>query len=218
MNSMRKIFTKSRIIFASIVALIGLPLLYFVYVHQEVSTAQTSHSSTQVVYPQEIVGKIITLKKISLAYAFDYFTMYSPMVRKLFEAPEKITFSDVEYDISEKERQMNKGTRCTYIIWDNKDKKLVGAIEIRERRKDDNGQLGMWLNEKYWGGGRIHEAMKLISKVYFEVNPLVSNYIAHVRPWNMRSLRAMLKTGFRKIDDFIEEGKITRYVLQKDRL
>jgi RimJ/RimL family protein N-acetyltransferase len=153
------------------------------------------------VYPQVIPGKIVTLKVLSPTYAFDYYKMFSPKVRKGLGFQEKITFSYVENRIRYEVGKMKKGSRIVYSIWDNKVDKFIGTIQIREKNKEEPGQLGMWLNENFWGGGRIQEAMYLISRAYFDSRPTTDSYIAFVRPWNPRSYKSLIKFGFKKIGE-----------------
>ncbi len=151
-------------------------------------------------YAENIQGKITTLKILSLDDAFNYYTMFSEKVRKFFEFPEKMTFSEVEYQIKSELKDLKAGEFIGYTIWDNKDNKLIGNIQIRskENSKTHPGQLSMWLNEKYWGGGRIQDAMLLISKEYFDMFPNEDSYNAYVREWNIRSIKSMEKFGFKK--------------------
>ena len=165
-------------------------------------------------YPEEIVGKIITLKKLKLRHAYEYYSMFSPTVRKGLEFPQKVTFSYVEYHVREYVKGINQNKLIAYTIWDNKDEKLIGSIKItNENHPDivDWGQLSMWLNENYWGGGRIQEALILISRAYFKAQPKAEGYVAHVREWNVRSQKSMEKFGFEKISDHHKDGKLWSY-------
>lgn len=166
------------------------------------------------VYPEEITGNIITLKKLTAASAFDYYKMFSPNVRKYIEFPEKITFGYIAQYLHLQEEKIKRGLMIAYNIWDNKDNQMVGSIQIREKNVNDVGQLGMWINDAYRGGGRIQEALYLISQAYFKARPETPNYVAHVRPWNTASIKAMEKFGFKKVGDYIEDGKVTRYIFE----
>ena len=67
-----------------------------------------------------------------------------------------------------------------YVIFDNKDNKPIGSVEVRAKKNlpKDNpknvGQFCCWLNENYWGGGRMREAIRLIAKEYFRLNNVKS--------------------------------------------
>jgi RimJ/RimL family protein N-acetyltransferase len=171
-------------------------------------------SRRKVSYPEKIIGKVVTLKKLTLKHAYEYYSMFSPKVRKFLEFPKKVTFSYIEYHIREYVKTMKKNMLIAYTIWDNKDNKLVGSIKIQEKNQPDvtdYGQLSMWLNENYWGGGRIQEAMLLISRAYFKARPEAKDYVAHVREWNPRSQKAMEKFGFKKIGDHHKDDKLWSY-------
>lgn len=164
--------------------------------------------SKKVSFPEEVKGKIVTLKKLKNEYAFDYYKLFSKKVREGLQFPKKITFGYVERRVSFEVDEIKAGRRIVYAIWDNNEDRMAGTIQIRNKDKRDPGQLGMWLNEHFWGGGRIQEALLLISKTYFDVKPNENGYIAYVRPWNMRSRKTLLKFGFKKIDETTYDDEI----------
>ena len=123
-------------------------------------------------------------------------------------AEHNINIADMEVGRMEK-----AGTMLFYCIFDNKDNKLIGAIDIREKHHNDVGQFGTWINENYWGGGRFKEATNLIAKVYFATSD-DDDIEAHVRIWNKRSYHALKKCGFKDVDFFYENGEKTRYILK----
>ena len=175
----------------SIIAIIigcasGLATYYF-------STGQVTHHDGA---PAEIRGSVITLKTLKEDYFAELHNMFSNACRKGLDFPGVIDFAYMIRYLRELERraQITKGIHN--VIFDNGDNKPVGSIEVREADPEDYGQLGMWINEKYWGGGRIQEALKLISKAYFDLYPEAKDYIAFARPWNQRSYKALLKAGF----------------------
>ena len=102
-------------------------------------------------------------------------------------------------------------------IWDKKDNKLIGNIQIREKDDSHPGQLSMWLNENYRGGGRITEAMFMISKAYFEAYPKEPSYNAHVKAWNYRSVGAMEKFGFVRVGEKDDKEFGKRFVYELSR-
>lgn len=175
-------------------------------------------------YPMEIPGKVITLKQLTAESAFDYFSVFSADVRKFLEFPAKITYGYVDRYIRHEVERIKQGEMIAYNIWDNTDDKMVGSLQIREKNDLDPGQLGMWLNENYRGGGRIQEALFLISRAYFNRHREANNYIAFVRPWNPRSRRSMEKFGFKKTGDTVyDNGKahiltLTRETIAKKAL
>ncbi len=145
--------------------------------------------------PAEIKGSVITLKALKEEYFADLHHMFSNEVRKGLDFPAVIDFA---YSIAyfrhlEHRAHVSKG--ILYTIFDNVDQAPIGTIEIREYDPEDVGQMGMWINEKYWGGGRTVEAIKLISKAYFNLYPSEKDFIIFARPWNQRSYKALLKAG-----------------------
>lgn len=163
--------------------------------------------------PSEVKGKIVTLKRLNPKYFYDYHKMFSDTVRKNIEYPPQISFkftkSMLLYDL----KQEAKGKMIIYFIFDNKTNKLIGSIEIKDKNIENPGQFSIWINEKFWGNGRAQEATKIISEIYFKYKN-ENEFIAHVRLWNKRSYNALIKSGFKDIDRFYEEGKPTRYILK----
>lgn len=167
--------------------------------------------------PEEVKGRIITLRSLKEDYFLDFHNMYSSTVRKALEQTETTTLGHmIDYLHGEMEHD-RKGEQLMYCIFDNKDNKLVGSLEIREKNSRDPGQFGCWINEQYWGGGRIQEAIKLITKTYFRLKTHEKSYIAHVRVWNKRSYHALKKAGFQEVGFFYENGKATRYLMEMRR-
>ncbi len=166
------------------------------------------------VAPDEVRGKLVTLKKLRESYFIDVHNMFSRDVRQNIEFPEYI---DLDYTIRYFKYQMERdraGKQLMYCIFDAKENRLIGTLEIREKNDKDPGQFGCWLNERYRGGGRIQEAIKLITNVYFRLTNEQS-FTAHVRLWNKRSYRALLKAGFSDTGKFYyEDGKPSRYLLE----
>jgi RimJ/RimL family protein N-acetyltransferase len=210
---------KHRLVRALVIfCVLGVPLGYIGYQYYTGHYGQHERYTPITVAPEEVKGKIITLRKLKEEYFIDYHNMFSSTVRRLFEFPEHI---DLDYTINflhyemEKER---KGKQVFYCIFDNKDNKLIGHIDIREKvtDHDDLGQFGWWVNENYWGGGRAQEAFKLIKDVYFSLTNAQSFEI-HVRLWNQRSYKALKKCGCKDAGYFYENGKPTRYILECHR-
>lgn len=166
--------------------------------------------------PEEIKGKVITLKRLKEEHFLDFHNMFSGDVRKSYEFPESITLnytiSMLNHDL-ERERA---GNMISYCIFDNKTKKLIGHIAVRDPNPKDWGQFSFWINEKFRGGGRAQEAAKLIAKAYFRLKG-VTSFTAHVRLWNQRSYKACKKAGFKDAGFFYENGKPTRYILEMHR-
>jgi RimJ/RimL family protein N-acetyltransferase len=103
------------------------------------------------------------------------------------------------------------------MIFGNKENKLIGHIEIRDKKESDPGQLGWWINEAYWGKGYAQEALGLMTKVYFRLKPHEKSYLAHVRLWNKRGYQSLKKYGFKDLGYYYEGGKASRYILEMPR-
>lgn len=174
---------------------------------------QIPEARLQIEHPEEIRGAVVTLKRLKERYFIDFHTMFSPIVRKNLEFPEQITLDYTIRFLKDEMRKDAENKTLWYCIFDTREDKLIGYIEIREFREDDVGQLGCWINEKYWGGGRIQEALKLINKLYFSLRK-EEQYIAHVRLWNKRSYHALKKYGLRDKGIFYENGEPSRYILE----
>ncbi|MCB9493483.1 MAG: GNAT family N-acetyltransferase [Epsilonproteobacteria bacterium] len=163
--------------------------------------------------PEEVKGSVISLKNLKPEHFIDMHNVFSRTVRQGLEFPETINLAySIEYFQHQLNRQKN-GELIVYAIVDNKDNKIIGSINIRELNDDDPGQMGCWINEQYWGGGRIQEAIDLCSRIYFRLKKEKS-YTAHVRLWNKRSYHALKKAGFVETGYFYENGTPTRYILE----
>ena len=150
----------------------------------------------------EIKGEVITLKRLQHAYFENLFKMCTPKARAPLYFHFPFTIKNYTNYLNKQLSSEAANRTLFYIIFDNNDDKPIGSVEIRAKRTDvpekdpkNVGQLSCWLNENYWGGGRIREALKLINKEYFRLND-VKNYTAHVEMWNIRSYYALEKAGF----------------------
>ena len=159
--------------------------------------AQSQAVNRVKVQSQELKGEKITLKTpMGMQSEFqDYNNMFSPVVRKALQIPEEWDFSSVISWELWMQGMMRAGRWLHYFVFDNTENKLIGMIQIRGKG-DKDGQLGWWINENYWGGGRAQEALKLITKEYFKMHPAEMSYDAHVCLWNKRSYFGLRKFGF----------------------
>ncbi len=206
-------FLKKKKLHLTIITLMSLTGIgVFTYKYKQKSTPQVSY----VVIPEAVPGKIITLKKLSEQHIIDYHNMLSNIVRKNLEFPRSITLSWTIAEIKYELEEMKRGKRMVYAIFDNKEDKLVGAITLMDKDPREPGQLGVWINEHYWGGGRFQEALHLASRVFFDVRK-TDSYIAHVRLWNKRSYHALKKVGFKDVGFYLRDGVKTRHILKFER-
>lgn len=181
---------------------------------------------------ENLVGEIVTLKILDKSYFQDYASMFSAKVKELLH----VVHDESEIKYLDTRLENNSFFYCIFL---NTEKKLIGAIEIRDLSESD-GQLYSWVNENYWGSGAYQEALYLISKKYFEDCDLENQgtgstsfsdkvniccdksasknnikckyYTANVDIENLRSYYALKKFGF--IDYGIKNGPYgTQYKL-----
>jgi RimJ/RimL family protein N-acetyltransferase len=198
--------------FFSILAVFGFSTYYFIYKSQKSYWGKVSKQ------PDIIKGKIITLKTIQEEHFIDMHNMLSNAVRKGLSFPEYFTLNYTINYLRHKMNRVKQGKAVNYCIFDNQDNRAVGFVEIRDKNNDDPGQLATWLNENYWGGGRMQEALKLISEIYFSMRNNVDKFDAYVEIWNKRSYRALKKFGMQDAGFIQLEGKSNKhYVLECHR-
>jgi len=147
----------------------------------------------------ELRGKLVTLKPLEDSFFPQYVKMFSPKVRALLHVSSQE--SEIEY-LQHRIGKQKKGETFFYCIFDNKENKLIGAIEIRNPQ-EASSQLYSWLNEAYWGTGMYQEALTLLSREYFNKTE-EHFYRADVDVDNKRSYHALKKHGF--IDVGIGKG------------
>ncbi len=188
--------------------------VYIPNVFEKQSTISTYQFSRPDSRPDEIKGKIVTLKRLQPSYFKDYMKMinYPEVVKPLFFR-EKLNYTWLKTYLQEELQREAASKTFSYMIIDNEDNKLIGSIEIRKYDPKDNGQFGTWLSPKYWGGGRLQEAFKLISETYFKIKN-ENKFIAHVEMWNLRSYYALKKCGFKLIETLHFDNKPSRYLLE----
>ncbi len=161
--------------------------------------------------PAEIIGNTITLRRIKPEYFEDFHKILTPSVTGPLYFPTNPTYSWTKTFLEKEMRRELAGHLFFYLIFDNKDDKLIGFIEIRKATQ--TGEFGCAIHEKYWGGGRFKEAIKLITQEYFKIKDIES-FIAHVEMWNVRSFYALKSTGFELVDLSYEDGQPPRYLLK----
>ena len=164
--------------------------------------------------PNELKGERVILKKLKEEFFMDYHNMLSLDVRHSLEFPEDINLNWTLHRLGSYMKDMKNGKAVHYCIFDTnpKEQKLIGALNIRECT--NNGQFGCWLHENHRGGGRIQESISLITKAYFSLKN-TTKFIAHVRLWNQRSYKALLRAGFQDHGKLhLENKKPSSYILE----
>ncbi|MGI6851438.1 GNAT family N-acetyltransferase [Mesorhizobium sp. 1B3] len=99
------------------------------------------------------------------------------------------------------------GTAVAFLIFGNKDGKLIGGITLGNIRHGvaQTGQIGYWIGERYAGQGYMLDAIRLL--VPYAFNTLRLHRIeAACIPDNVRSTRVLEKAGFRR------EGLLRSYL------
>ncbi|MFA6194695.1 MAG: GNAT family N-acetyltransferase [Patescibacteria group bacterium] len=87
--------------------------------------------------------------------------------------------------------------------------KVVGAIGMRiNQARKHIGEIGYFIDEKYWGQGIATRAVKLIEKEGFERLGL-SRIEILMRPENKASEKVTKKNGY------IKEGRLRKYIKDK---
>ena len=164
--------------------------------------------------PQKLKGFLVTLKQLEKLYIPHIFAMFSSTVRQALN----ISSSGIDETttfVENKLKEVITGITIYYVIFDNADQCLIGAVEIRPPDYE-KGQLGAWINEAYWGGGRYQEALDLIIKTYFTWKPRAQDVGAQIHESNIRSLRAHQKYGF-VITGILERNERKFYTLTFNR-
>ena len=161
--------------------------------------------------PEEISGNTITLRRIKPEYFEDFHKILTPSVSGPLYFPKNPTYLWAKTFLEKEMRRELAGQLFFYLIFDNKDDKLIGFIDIR--KASQTGEFGCAIHEKYWGGGRFKEAIKLITQEYFKIKDIES-FIAHVEMWNLRSFYALKSVGFELDGFYYENDKPTRYLLK----
>jgi len=155
-------------------------------------------------YKEILVGKLVTLKGLCRNYFQSYHAMFSPTIRETIGVPKEQTFEETEKFLQKRLTEMLDNAILFYCIFDNAENKLIGSLELREP-DFSNGQLGCWINENYWGGGRYQEALDLLLQEYFARSGRMS-VNAFIKQKNIRSLKAHEKYGFKIIRAFKKDS------------
>ncbi len=193
---------------------------YFYFSKQTTSKIATTKPSFEFSHPdtrpEVISGKIVTLKRIRPEYYKDYFNMVNdPQVLKQLPWSKKINFNFIKWYLDDELNREKNRLTFIYMVFDNKDNRLVGSIEVREfDPEDDSGNFGCWLNSKYWGDGRLQEAAKLLASEYFKIYKNIDKFNAYVDMDNLRSYFGLKKAGFKLVKILHSKNKPDQYLLE----
>jgi len=136
-------------------------------------------------------GKKVILTPLQEVHIENYLSSFSPLIMVALHV------TDLEAErryLHTSLQEMHEGKTFFYVVHDITNKKLIGAIVIRDPQIY-SGQLYSWLNESYWGGGRYQEALHLITQLYFARTQALF-VTAQVDVSNKRSYAALKKGGW----------------------
>ena len=90
--------------------------------------------------------------------------------------------------------KFEKDEALNFAIIRRTDKKLIGGIELRLDRENENGELGYWIGKPYWNCGYATEAARAVVAYGFEVLKLNRVHAKHFKR-NAASRRVLEKIG-----------------------
>jgi len=165
--------------------------------------------------PETIKGKKITLNRLCKNHFEQYHAMFSPKIKTIIKSLVSHNLENTASFLTDKLAEIVSGKISIYCILDNKQDKLIGAIELR-KPSNPNGQLGAWINENYWGGGRYQEVLDLLLKNYFRAKHTeVFKILVGVN--NTRSIKAHEKYGFTVVGQVnLDCGKFYKMIKRRE--
>lgn len=126
---------------------------------------------------------------------------------KYFEVQPK-SIEDERNWLKENPERRKKNTEWNYTILHNK--KVVGAIGVKiNYHRNYIGEIGYFLDEKYWRKGIVSEAVKLIEGICFNELRLSRIEIV-VQPENKASEKVAIK------NKYLKEGLLKKALKGKD--
>ena len=103
----------------------------------------------------------------------------------------------------------NDNKSYEFAITDKITGKLYGAIALTNNQKFNNGEIGYWVGEEYWGNGYASEASKAILEYAF-IEKRYHKVFARYFTSNLASGRVIEKIGMRK------EGVLRDHVMKEN--
>ncbi len=77
-----------------------------------------------------------------------------------------------------------------------KDGEVAGSIGLMNIERGHKAEIGYWLGEKYWGGGIMTRAVKLVTDYGFK-NLRLKRIYGYVFSFNLGSQKVLGKSGFK---------------------
>ncbi len=137
----------------------------------------------------------VTLRYQEISDAERYFEILSNPNFRYFEVKVKSVEEEREWLKTNPEKREKNREYNYAILYDDE---LVGACGIAmDTRRPHIGEIGYFLDEKYWEKGITTEAVKQIEKIAFEILELVRLEI-RMEPGNRASGRIAIKCGYTK--------------------
>lgn len=149
----------------------------------------------------------IKLRPYEIGDAIDLYSILSNPNFTYFKSSPKSLDDEVRY-IKECVENFKNGTFYNYVIILNDE--VIGGIGIKIfTHRNYVGELGYFLEEKYWGKGIISKALEVMEDICFEVIGLTRLEII-MQPNNTSSERVAIKNGYEK------EGLLKKVIKDKD--
>lgn len=141
------------------------------------------------------MGTKIELRNQRVSDAKRFFEILDNPDFKFFHVCPKDVEGEKEFIRKNKEKRKNKVEYNYTILYGGK---VVGGCGIKiNQHRDFIGEIGYFLDEKYWGKGITTRAVKLLEKKGFQELGLKRIEIV-MNPENTASERVAIKCGYRK--------------------
>jgi [ribosomal protein S5]-alanine N-acetyltransferase len=147
----------------------------------------------------------LRLQKVSDAKRF-YDILSNPNFKYLNANPKSVADEKKWLRENPSRRKNNTGWNYAILI----DGKVFGAIGIMINfHRKHIGEIGFFLDEKYWGKGIVSNAVKLAEEICFKKLKLTRIEII-MQPENIGSKKVAVKNGY------LKEGRIKKVVRGRD--
>ena len=122
-------------------------------------------------------------------------------------APNELQRSGWRYRLRRYRHDFSAGTAIAYLIFEAEAGLLIGGISISNIRYgvSQSAQIGYWMGERYAGHGFMQDAVRTLLDHLFGTMRLHRIEAACI-PGNIRSIRVLEKTGFKR------EGLLRAYL------
>ena len=101
--------------------------------------------------PEEVKGSVVTLRLLKRNILSITTTCFQQPSAKDLSFLKLLPWATPSSGYAAELQKMKEGKMVEYVIFDNNDQNLIGAVAIRELNDIDPGQESVWINEKYWG-------------------------------------------------------------------